>query len=611
MNTRTAEYRISNRRIRKVRLHTLSSLRNSAVRHAIFDIQASVSFWRALTILLLFAVSTASAQTTFRRHLERVNSMDPANADAVSASRAVSLAYETLLEYDYAARPYRLIPGVATALPEISSNGQVYVFHLDPDAHFVPDPCFGSGASGQPRDRAITAQDFVYALQRLTDRKVASSGAWLVLDNIRGMRAFAERSAGREPTDYDRAIEGLRALDSQTLRVELTRPFPQFAWLLAMSYTVAVPREAVEKYGSGFGEHPVGSGPYCLVSWRRNHEMIFERNAAWRGWRRGPAAVTPEGEAPFDRIVYRIIDDPATRWLAFLAGELDFQGDIARDNWDAVADDQAQLRPALAQQGLHLTGMPTMEVAYIGFNMEDPVLGPNKKLRQALNCAFDSSAWETFLNDRAVRADGAVPPGAAGYAREPFAYAFDLAHARQLLAAAGYPDGRDPTTGRRLALTLDIGQTTQEARESTELLAAFLERVGIELQPQFQIFPAFLRKVSKKETQMFRLGWVGDYPDAENFLQLFYGGNISPGPNHSNYVNPAFDRLYEQSCATPDEPARLKLYRQMQSIVREDCPWLFMHFPRAYSLHPDRLHNYRPHDFPYGMEKYLRIAPTR
>lgn len=564
---------------------------------------------RALLGACLLAASFAGAQTTFRRHMERVNSMDPANADTVPASRAAALVYETLLEYDYTARhPYRLIPGVAAALPEVSSNGQVYVFHLDPDARFPPDPCFGMDARGEPRDRAVTPQDFVYGLQRLADRKVASSGADLVLDRIRGMRAFAERSAGRGPTDYDRAIEGLQALDEHTLRIELARPFPLFQWLLAMSYTAAVPREAVKFYGAGFSEHPVGSGPYRLLSWRRNHEMIFARNPAWRGWHCGPAAIAPDGEVPFDRIVYRVVEDPATRWLAMLAGELDFQGDISRDNWDAVVDDQTHLRPELARQGFHLTEVPAaMEVAYIGLNMEDRVLGPNRKLRQALNCAFDSGAWETFWNHRVVHADGAVPPEAIGYAQDLFPYAFDLTRARQLLTEAGYPNGRDPKTGRRLALTMDIGQTTQEARESTELLAAFLERVGIELQPQYQIFPAFMRKVSRKETQMFRLGWVADYPDAENFLKLFCSSNVSPGPNHSNYVNPAFDRLYEQACAEPDDRTRLQLYRQMQAIVREDCPWLFLHFPRAYSIHPDRLHNYLPHDFPYGMEKYLRM----
>ena len=560
-------------------------------------------------LFLTFIAATAPAQTTFRSHVDRVNSMDPANAEAVPASRAVSLVYETLLEYDYTARPYRLIPGVAAALPEISSNGQVYVFHLDPAARFAPDPCFGTDTNGLPRGRSILARDFIYSLQRLADHKVASSGAWLVLDNIRGMRAFAERSGSHEPTDYDRPLEGLQPLDTLTLRIELTRPFPQFAWLLAMSYTVAVPREAVEYYGSRLTEHPVGSGPYTLFSWRRNHEMVFARNPDWRGWQHGPAAITTGNGLPYDRIIYRIIDDPATRWLAFLAGELDIQREISRENWDAVVDDQTQLRPELAKKGLHLCGMPTMETAYIGFNMEDPVLGPNKKLRQALNCAFDGAAWEKFWNKRVVRADGPIPPGAAGYAHEPFAYTFDLTHAKQLLREAGYPDGRDPKTGRRLVLTLDVGLTTQEARESTELLAAYFARAGIELQPQYQLFPAFLRKLSKKEAQLFRLGWVGDYPDAENFLQLFYSSNASPGPNHCNYANPAFDKLYEKACATTDEPARLELYRQMQLLVREDCPWIFLHFPRSYSLYPDRLRNYQPHDFPYGMEKYLRLAP--
>jgi ABC-type transport system substrate-binding protein len=176
-----------------------------------------------------------------------------------------------------------------------------------------------------------------------------------------------------------------------------------------------------------------------------------------------------------------------------------------------------------------------------------------------------------------------------------------------LLAEAGYPDGRDPATGRRLALSIDLGRTTQQAREETELLSAFLARVGIDLQPCFHNFPAFLRKVTRKESQLFRIDWVGDYPDAENFLQLFYTPNRSPGPNRCNYSNPAFDLLYEQAAAASDETVRLDCCRRMQSILREDCPWIFLHFPRSFSLVHQRVRNYIPHDFPYGMEKYLRV----
>jgi ABC-type transport system substrate-binding protein len=558
-------------------------------------------------LLLLFLAAAAPGQT-FRRNLERVASLDPALAEAVPASRAVALVYETPLEYDYAARPYRLIPGLAAGLPEVSSNGLVYVLRLDPAARFAADPCFGTGPDGRPRDRAVTAPDMVYALKRLADRKVASPGAWLVEDKLLGMRAFAERSAGRAPTDYDAAVEGCTAPDERTLRLELARPFPPFAWLLAMAYASAVPREAVAAYGAGFGEHPVGSGPYRLDAWRRNHEMVFVRRPAWRGWASGPAAVAPGGPPAFERLAFPLMDDATTRWLAFVAGELDFEGNIPRDNWDAVVDAAGALRPELARRGVRLTGMPTMEVHYIGFNMDDPVVGKNQALRQALNGALDGARWEAFMNRRVVRAGGPVPPVVAGHLDAPFPYGFDLARSRRLLAQAGYPEGRDPRTGRRLVLTLDIGHTTQDVRESAELLAAFLDRAGIELRPQYHTWPAFLAKIAERQAQLFRLGWVGDYPDAESFLQLFYSRNVSPGPNRSNYVNPAFDRLYEQALAEPDEAARLGLYRQMQAIVREDCPWLFLHVPRAFSLRHARVANYAPHDFPYGMEKYLRLA---
>lgn len=560
--------------------------------------------WAACVLL----AAAAPAQTTFRRNMERVASLDPVQAEAVPASHAVSLVYETLLEYDFTARPYRLIPGLATALPEISTNGLVYIFRLDPQARFRPDPCFGRSPDGATQSRAVVSADLVYSLKRLADRKLVSPGAWLVEDNIRGMREFADRSSGRAPTDYDSAVPGLTAPESWTLRIELTRPSPQFIWMMAMSYAAAVPREAVEMYGQNLGSHPVGSGPYRLASWRRNYEMVFARNVDWRGWQRGPAAVGAGTLQPFDRIAYRVMDDPTTQWLAFLSGELDIQGNVARDNWDAVVDEQTRLRPELARQGITLYSNPSMEVHYIGFNMEDPVVGPNRKLRQALNCAFDGARWEVFMNRRVARADGPVPPSVASHLAEPFPYAFDLDHARRLLAEAGYPGGKDPKTGRRLVLRLDIGHTTQDVRESSELMAAFFERVGIDLQPQYHNWPTLLRMVAAKQSQMFRLGWVGDYPDAENFLQLFYGPNASPGPNRCNYASPAFDHLYEQARRTLDEAARLELYRRMQAIVREDCPWIFLHFPRTFTLSHARVASYRPHDFPYGMEKYLRVA---
>ena len=561
---------------------------------------------RVAALLALLAVGAVAGQeaAVFRRSLDRIASLDPAQAASVYAGRAVGLVYETLVEYDYAARPYRLIPGLVESLPEVTDEGRVYTFRLVTNAWFDADPCFGlaqDGPAARPMRRRVQAQDVVFSLKRLADAKLASSGAWLVKDQILGMRAFAEQSAGAAPTDYSLRVDGLRALDDRTVRIELVRPSPEFVWMMAMPYAAVVPHEAVESYGKDFGARAVGSAAYRLASWRRNYEMIFDRVPEWRGW-------AGASGRPFDRICYRVMDDASTQWLSFLAGELDFLGEIARDNWDAVIGSDGTLAPALSRRGVRLHGLATLEVAYVAFNCEDPVVGHNPALRRALNCAFDGARWEAFYNHRVVRADGAVPPQVAGYLDKPFPWTFDLDRAKALLAEAGYPGGVDPATGRRLSLTLDLGRTTQDVRETTELLCAFFERIGIDLQPRYQNWPAFLERVSRRETQMFRVGWVGDYPDALNFLQLFYGPNQSPGPNRCNFRDPAFDALYDEAARTPDEAARLELYRRMQAIIRDACPWIFIHFPRAYSLTGPRVDHYLPHDFPYGMEKYLRVG---
>ena len=228
--------------------------------------------------------------------------------------------------------------------------------------------------------------------------------------------------------------------------------------------------------------------------------------------------------------------------------------------------------------------------------MRDPVVGPNRKLRQALNCAFDFPAWKRFLNNRILPSDGPLPPGISGKLETPFAYAYDEAKARKLLAEAGYPGGTDPKTGRRLHLEIAVGRATQDAREMVELMASFYDRVGIELAARYMTWDAFLTAVNEGRTQMFNLGWIGDYPDPENFLQLFHSKNVSPGANHSNYVNPEFDRAYD----TMD-------WKTAQEIVREDCPWIFLYSPKSYSLMWNRVKNYIPTDFPYGMEKHLRL----
>ncbi len=569
----------------------------------------------AATALLLGAVlgrgaDSGAGAATLCRSIDRVSSLDPALAQSVGACRAVGLVYEPLLEYDYAARPYALRGCLAEGLPDVSPDGLELTFRLRPGVFFGPDACFATPGSA-PATREVTAADAVYSLKRLADAKVSSASWWVLSGLVEGLDAFHEASKNPDaPTDYDAPVTGLVAVSPKELRIRLTRPAPAFPWRLALPCCSLVPREAVECYGAEeFGLREVGSGPFRLVSWRRNYRMSFERRPGRDTSRDETPLLEPCGDAvPVERIEWLVIDDASTRWMAFLSGFLDIEGSIPRASLDSALLSDGSPAPALVERGIRIERQMGLTTFYIGINMDDPVLGSNRALRQALNAAYSFAAWDTLNPGQGTAAVSPVPPYADGALREPFPYADDIDLARRLLADAGYPGGIDPATGRRLALRIEIGQTDQETREATELMVALYARVGIVLEPSYNNWPAFLRKVSHRDAQLFRVGWFADYPDAENFLQLFYGPNASPGPNRCNYSNPAFDALYEEAVRENDNEKRLDLYRRMQEMLREDCPWVFLHHRSEMALVHDRVRNFRMHDFPYGAEKHYRLA---
>lgn len=480
--------------------------------------------------------ATILLAATFARPMERVSTIDPVMVQSMYDSRAAKLLYESVLAIDYEARPYRLVPGVCE-MPEVSADGLVYRFTM--------------------RDPELTAHDVVRELGRLRDPANAAPGGYMLVK-----------------------VDTLKALDDRHLEIRLTERQHVFPWML--TYTGIARAD-----GSG-------TGPYRLKSWRKNHEMVFERRHSQPGG--------------FDKVRYLVVDDVSTQWLMFLRGEVDLLGEIARDNWDAIIGEDGQLDPKLVAEGVRLFESQTLEVAYCGFNMRDPVLGPNKKLRQALNCAFDYPKWERFYGGRISPCNGPVPSGVGGRLEEPFPYAYDLEKAKRLMVEAGYPNGIDPKTGRRLVLTLSIGRATQESREAGELTAAFYAKIGVNLELRFMTWDAFLRSVNEGRTQLYRMAWVGDYPDAENFLQLFHSRNVSPGANHSNYVNPEYDREYDAAMACESEAARNVHWKRCQEIVREDCPWVFVHFPKSYTLVRKRVGNYKPGAFPYGNEQFYKVV---
>ena len=569
----------------------------------------------ARTALLLAALAAsplaADAQTTLRRTVDRMPSFDPVQSESVGAMRCVTLVYETLLEYDYLARPYQLRGGLAEGLPEISADGRTLTFRLRHGVRFGPDACLGADpATGGPGTREVVAADVVYSLKRLADAKLGSPGYWTIEGKIEGVEAFYEASKDQAPTDYSREIAGLRALDEHTVEMRLAAPSPDFLWVLAMPYTAIVPREAVERYGADFESVEVGTGPYRLVTWRRNYRYAFERRPG-RDIARDATPLLPDARdaLPIERIVYLVMEDPSTRWLSFLSGGLDVAGDISRDNWDAVIGPDGELTEDMKRRDIRRLSKPSLDTYYIGFNLDDPVLGGNLKLRQALSCASDPRQWETLNAGRVVGSSGPVPPGIAGRLETPSPFAFNPEKAKALLAEAGYPDGIDPATGRRLTLVLDLGRTDQEIRETAELFASFMDRIGVVVKLQYNNWPSFLKKIARREAQMFLIGWMADYPSALNFMQLFVGRNASPGPNRSNYANPDYDALYDKADTTLDDNARLALIAQMQERIREACPWIFLYHRKDNLLLLPHVRNVVLHDFPYGAEKHWRMTP--
>lgn len=567
--------------------------------------------------------SATDNETVLYQDTLRIRGFDPVKAGDQPSALAIARIFEPLLQYAYLERPYKVEPLLAATMPEVSADGLTYTFRIRPGIYFQDDACFtNTGGKG----REVTAEDFVYSVKRLADRKNQSVGYWTLSGRIVGLDDFREASASATPTDYDQEIPGIRALDRYTLQMTLTEPYPQLPWILTMPYVTAFSREAVDYYGTDIGQHPVGTGPYILDSWQHNYRLEYVRNPTWQEtgrrdefptsgteqFRRDGLLADAGKTLPLtDRIVDYVVMDPATRWLMFMKHQLD-ASDVARDNWDAVLDDQLNLNDELNEQGITVATGPSLRVGYFAFNMEDPVLGTNLALRQAMSSAFNTEAWIKLYNGRITRPSSPIPDGLAGYDPTLNPFPFDLERARALMVEAGYPEGRDPATGRRLNITLELGRADDtELRQSAEMFVHFMSEIGIQINLSYNNGPAFYDKLERRQAPMFFLSWIGDYPDAENFLQLFYGPNSSPGPNRCNYRNAEFDALYDRIRVMPDSDERTELYKKMAELVVEDCPWIFAYQYLNVGLRHPWYKNYAMHAFPYGMEKYYRIDKSK
>jgi ABC-type transport system substrate-binding protein len=289
-----------------------------------------------------------------------------------------------------------------------------------------------------------------------------------------------------------------------------------------------------------------------------------------------------------------------------MQGNLDVMA-IPKDNFAQVIDEKQNLKQEFTQKGLTLSKYPWLDITHTSFNMADPVVGKNKALRQAMSLVIDfDKEIELFYNGHALSAQGPIPPGLVGYdesMKNPYK-AHNVEKAKELMKKAGYPDGK----GLAPLEYVTLSDTTN--RQMTDFYQKEFAQIGVQLKVNTYSWPEFQASVKNKKGQMWSFAWGADYPDAENFLQLFYSKNGSPGPNDANYSNPEFDKLYEKSLTLPDSAERTALYKKMVEIVVEDTPWIFNAHRVMYYLTPTWFKNFKYHEFEHGMSKYYRIDPT-
>ncbi len=548
----------------------------------------------------------------------KIRGLDPGDIGDTTSALVASQIFECLYQYHYLKRPYELISQLAEDMPKVSEDGLEYTIRIKRGVYFADDACFEGG-----KGRELKAADFIYAWKRIANIKYLSKNWWIFDNRIVGLDEFREYTKNckkAEDVDYSREVEGLQSPDDYTLVIKLKKPWPQITYLLAHQPTTPMAREAVEYYGKDIINHPVGTGPFMLKLWHRGSYLELVRNPNWRGERyptegengdlkKGLLADAGRDIPMVDKINWMIIQEDQPRWLQFLRGKIDASG-IPKDNFNQAIDLQRKLTPVMKRRNIHLEIFRDPSTYWLGFNMEDPVLSDNKPLRQAVSCAVNREKYiELFTNNRGEPAYGFIPPLMKAYdpaIKKMAKTGYNPERARELVEEARQIHGAELPV-----LKLSMPGTDTVFRQIGQFIRHNLEEVGLKIEVEYMDWPTFQDKVKSKSAQIFSLGWIADYPDAENFLQLFYSKNASPGPNNFNYSNPEVDRIYEQVAVMQDSPERTELYRKAERIVIEDCPAVFMLHGVAYVLYHDWVHNYKPHAFGYGLSKYRRLDQAK
>ncbi len=511
--------------------------------------------------------------------------------------------------------------------------------------------------------RELTAADFVYQIKRLAVPWRHSPITGLLGEHIQDFAELTTRVEAQAPApgeDGDRPyldldtipFTGAEVVDRYHYRIRIKGKYPQFAYWLAMPFFAPMPWEAERFYDQPgmkvrnltLDWYPIGTGPYYLSENNPNLRMELTRNPNFRG-EYYPREGMPEDTAaglledagqplPFiDRAVYALEKENIPYWNKFLQGWYDSSG-ISSDAFDQAIRFDAQggagMTAAMVDKGIRLLTSVETSIFYMGFNMRDPVVGGEAEsarlLRQAIAIAVDYEEYiAIFANGRGLPAQGPLPPGIFGFrdgeeGLNPYVYRWQqgqavrrsLAEARELLAQAGYPEGRDPATGQALNLSFEAVMSGSDDKARLNWLRKQFSKLGIELVVRATDYNRFQEKMRLGTGQIYTWGWNADYPDPENFLFLLYGPNskmTGEGENASNYANPDFDARFERMKNLDDGPERQAVIDEMIEIARRDGPWVWGYFPKGFSLHHAWLTNLKPNLMANNTLKYRRLDP--
>lgn len=505
---------------------------------------------------------------------------DPVKVSDYYSGTVIEAIFDPLLTYDYLARPAKLVPNTAAALPQISDNGRTYRVAVKPGIHFADDPVF------KGKKRELTALDYAYTLRRFLEPKNRSPYAFLF-----------------------EGIAGIETPDRFTLVIRLKQPDFNFSHVLAFSLSGAVAREAIEHYGDESAAKPVGSGAFRLKSYTRSSKIVLEANPGYR-------EVVRDGQRlpRIGGVEISIMEETQSRWLAFQRGDTDIEYQLAEVAPTFITAD-GQLKPEFTRRGIKLERTVDPEIIYLYFNMQDKTVGGLGKekiaLRRAIAMAYKvEDQIRIIRKGQSIRAQYPIPPGVAGHDPQ---YRSSIAHdpraANALLDKFGYRKGTDGY--RRLPgggpLVIRYSSTPSERdRQFDELMKRSLDSIGVRLEIHKDRFPELIKLENQCRLMMRGAAWIADYPDGDNFMQLLYGPNTGQS-NNACYRSPEYDRRYERSRLLPDGPQRNKLYHEMARIMETDTVWMLTDSRYRNVLMQPRVKGYTKHPVMHAEWLYIDL----